>query len=625
MHIPTPAILAALLAAAAAVQGAPRPHILLIHTDDIGPGDISAYNPQGKIKTPAIDALAASGLRFTHAHTPAALCAPTRYAILSGNYPWRGRYPGGDWNWHTDTQFLPGQQTFGHFAQAGGYRTAFFGKANLGAVYEKSLPDGSPDFSSKLSEGPIQWGFDYSYIIPRGHMTFPYVYYENNTLVGDPKAIVTLKAGPQKAPGSVVTSDGPGHIDWDSTAVGRTLADKAVAFIDDTLAQHPGKPFLIHFNTDGAHGPHTAAPELFGRKLKGETITPQTDMIYETDILTGRLVAALKERGLYANTLIIYTSDNGGIPADKKEKFDHDAVNGLRGSKATIWEGGTRVPFIAHWGDDTEAGSVIKPARVTSQVIGTHDLAATFAELAGVKPPEGQARDSVSILPVLTGAQPEDKPVRDHLLVQSSPGRDTRNGPIPPELRARFKDRPRPLHAYIAWRVAQAIEKGTDGISHAVIKNGWKLIFGLDDQPEFLADLNTDPAEATNLLDKPENKARIDELTAIYRGIRKDWTPPPRPAKKAAIPPKPPRRPSATSPSPPPPPSKARNSKAPSSPKATAPSATPSISPAASPPSPTATANNSPPSSPTPPFPAASPSPPPSPPTNSPSASTAKP
>jgi arylsulfatase A-like enzyme len=503
-----------------------KPNILLIHTDDIGPGDISVYNPDGKIKTPEIDKLAATGLRFNHAHTPAALCAPTRYALLSGNYPWRGRYPAGDWSWHTDTQFLEGQQTFAHFVKKAGYKTAMFGKSNVGLIYEKMIDANTPDFSSKLKEGPIQWGFDYSYIISRGHMTFPYVYYENNVLVGDPKNVIQLKAGPQKVPGSVVTGDGPGYADWDSTDVGRTITEKATAFIDGVLAENKkaGKrqPFLIHFNTDGAHGPHTPADTLFGRKLKDETkMNGQTDMILETDVITGQLVKVLKERGLYANTLIIYTSDNGGIPGDKVEKFGHDAVNGLRGNKSTIWEGGTRVPFIVHWGDDTAEGSKIKPGTITNQVIGTHDLAATFAEIAGIAPGADQALDSVSILPILLGKQPEDKPLRDYLLVQSSPGSDTRPGGIPVELREQFKNRPKPQQAYKNFLVRNANNEGFDGIGHAVIKNNWKLILGLTDKPEFLANLSEDPKEATNLLDKPESKEIIEKYNSIYQDIRK--------------------------------------------------------------------------------------------------------
>lgn len=508
----------------------PRPNILLIHADDVGWGDFTSYNSASKINTPEIDRLAQTGIRFTNAHTPAALCAPTRYALLTGNYPWRGRYPAGDWNWHTDTQFLPGQKTFGHFLQQAGYRTAMFGKANLGLVYEKMIDDNTPDFSSKLAEGPVQWGFDYSYIIPRGHQSFPYAFYENNILVGDPAAITQLKAG--KVNGGQVNADGPGVPDWDSSQTGRILTEKVIAFIDNHLEQNKkdgnNKPFLIHFNTDGAHGPYTPPETLFGRKLAGETqMAAHTDMILEVDVIVGHLVKSLKERNVYANTVIIVTSDNGGIPAER-EKFGHDAVGGLRGNKSTIWEGGTRVPFIVHWGDDTINGSKIKPETVTDQVVGTHDLAATFAEIAGVEPGEDQALDSVSFLPVLLGKQSEDKPIRESLLVQSSPGRDTTEGRIPPELRERFQNRQRPLQAYQNFRAKSAQDEGFDGIGHAILKDRWKLFLGLTDKPEFLVNLKDDPKEANNLLEDSANKKRIEEYQTIYKSIResKRSTPP---------------------------------------------------------------------------------------------------
>jgi len=522
--------LALFILTAAFVQAADKPNILLIHADDIGWGDWTSYNPDSKVHTPEIDRLAKTGIKFNHAHTPAALCAPTRYALLTGNYPWRGRYPQGDWNWHTDTQFLPGQKTFGHFLQKAGYRTAMFGKANLGLVYEKMIDENTPDFSSKLKEGPIQWGFDYSYIIPRGHQSLPYVFYENNVLVGDASKIVALTAG--KLNGGQITDNGPGDPTWDSSQTGRILTEKVIAFIDNHLSQNKkdgtDKPFLVHFNTDGAHGPYTPPETLFGKELAGHTkITPKTDMVYEVDIIVGELVKVLKERNLYTNTVIIVTSDNGGIPTPVDREHGHDAVGGLRGSKSTIWEGGTRVPFIVHWGDDTAAGSKIKPGTVTNQVIGTHDLAATFAEIAGVEPGEDQALDSVSILPVLLGKQSEDKPIRESLLVQSSPGSDI-EFPVTGRVPEQFRNRPRPQNAYKNFLANQAKNEGFDGIAHVVLKDHWKLFFDLRDQPQFLVNLHSDPKEQTNLLENSDQQKRIEEHQAIYKSIResKRSTPP---------------------------------------------------------------------------------------------------
>ena len=129
-----------------AVQAAepPRPNVLLVLADDVGWGDPKCYNPDSRIPTPNIDRLAADGMRFTHAHTPAALCAPTRYAMLSGNYPWRGRNPGGTWGINVPSQFRPGQQAVGNMLQAAGYRTALFGKAGTGGYYAFTAGDKRP-------------------------------------------------------------------------------------------------------------------------------------------------------------------------------------------------------------------------------------------------------------------------------------------------------------------------------------------------------------------------------------------------------------------------------------------------------------------------------------------------
>ncbi|MDR0610284.1 MAG: sulfatase-like hydrolase/transferase [Planctomycetaceae bacterium] len=491
------------------------PNVLLILADDIGYGDFSCYNPQGHIRTLELDRLAATGIRFTNAHSPAALCSPTRYAILTGNYPWRGRNPDGTWTYVGPTQFLPGQKTIGHFLQQAGYRTAMFGKAGIGTTYERMISADVPDFNSKLSEGPIQWGFDYSYIIPRGHQIGPYVYYENNILVGEPSKITMLEQEDHWG-----RTKGFGIADWDSSAIGQTLTEKATAFIDKHLKQNriEGKerPFLIHFCSDGAHAPYTPPQTLFGHQLAGATgMSARTDMVLEIDILLRQFVKILKERNLYNNTVIIVTSDNGGLTLNDRKHFGHDAVGGLRGQKGSVWEGGHRVPLIIHWGDDTDAGSVIKPGTVTRQLVGLHDIVATLSEIAGIEPGEDQSLDSVSLLPVLLGKQDETIPIRDNLLIQSQYGYDTLPLGIPKE----FQDKP--FREYADFLTQKAHNEGFEGIGHAVITNRWKLILGLKDQPEFLVDLNEDLYERTNQISDTTQQQRINEYLSIYQTIRK--------------------------------------------------------------------------------------------------------
>jgi arylsulfatase A-like enzyme len=494
---------------------APRPNIIFIMADDVGWGDFQCYNPQGKIPSPAIDRLAREGMRFTDAHTPAALCAPTRYAVATGNYTWRGRQPGGTWGWNQQPQFLPGQKTVGHLLQEAGYRTALFGKLHFGGVFEQT-PAGKPDFSKPMKVGPVQWGFHDSHVLLGGHQAPPYCFFHNNRIDGDPAAVVPLKAGPLN--GGAITAAGPGLPDWDSRKVGQTLVEQAIAFIDRTKDQ----PFYIHFSTDGAHSPYTPPDDILGTPVKGASkITPKADMVHEVDVVTGKIVAALEQRGLLEKTLIIVTSDNGGIPNPQDREAGHDAVGGLRGSKSLIWEGGHRVPFIAFWKGKIPAGNVRK------QVIGTHDIVPTFVELAGGKPDPGQMLDSVSLAPVLLGSRGDDQPVREALLIQSSPGRDALTEAKPATKPARKGQRLKPNEqqaaANRAWNEAakKGAGSGSHGMAHALRQGPWKLVFDIaNDKPAALYQLDDDLSEKHNLIADPAHAGRVQRMEKLYREIR---------------------------------------------------------------------------------------------------------
>lgn len=453
---------------------APKPNVLVVLTDDIGWGDPQCYNPQGKIPTPNIDQLAAGGMRFTHAHTPAALCSPTRYSMLTGNFPWRGRAPGGAWGYNVPSQIMPGQKTVAQLLKTAGYRTAMFGKAGIGGFWGM-VPDQKPD----RTPAPVEWGFDYSFLIPRGHQSSPHAFFENG---------VTISA--------LKKDNAPG---WDASKIGATLLEKACGFLDDHQANHKDAPFYMHFCTDGAHGPYVPAETLNGQPLKGSTkMTDHTDMIHETDILLGALVDALEQRGLRENTLVIYTSDNGGLPFERA--LGHDSVAGLRGNKSTIFEGGQRVPYIANWPGRIPAGTV------RNQPIGTHDSVATALALAGMEIPAGQAIDSVSLVPVLSGKQDDANPVRKVLFTQSSPGRgvDVDNGyragkPVP-------KDK------------SKARGKGKKALAFAVYQGDWKLVISALGEPASLYDLSHDLGEEHNLLER--NPERVASMAKIYRELR---------------------------------------------------------------------------------------------------------
>ncbi len=522
MHVR--ATVAGLVMGAAAAMAAPeRPNIVFVMADDVGWGDFQCYNAKSRIPSPAIDRLARDGMRFTDAHTAAALCAPTRYTVATGNYTWRGRMPGGTWGWNQTPQFLPGQKTVGHLLQEAGYRTALFGKLHYGGEFE-TKDGGAVDFTKPMKTGPIQWGFDYSYVLLGGHQAPPFMFFENNRVAGDAAKVTQLAPGPLN--GGVVPVAGPGLPDWDSRAVGAALVDKVIGFIDSSK----GKPFYVHLSTDGAHGPYTPPETLHGTAVKDVTkMTPHTDMVHEVDVVVGKLVEALEKRGLLESTLIVVTSDNGGIPSDRKE-HGHDAVGGLRGSKSYIWEGGHRVPFVAYWKGHTPAGAVSK------QLVGTLDIVPTFVELAGGKPAAGQMLDSVSLVPVLLGTRGDDKPVRETLLIQSSPGRDalTENDPdgTKPEglkkgagKKGKAKGGAGEAQAAKSREWNQAAKKGekngSDGMAHALREGPWKLVLDIaNDKPAALFNLDDDLAEQRNLLAEPAHTDRVARMDKLYREIR---------------------------------------------------------------------------------------------------------
>jgi arylsulfatase A-like enzyme len=497
-------------------EAASRPNILFIMADDVGWGDFQCYNPQGKIPTPNIDGLAREGMRFTDAHTAAALCAPTRYSVATGNYTWRGRAAGGTWGWNQTPQFLPGQKTVGHLLQGTGYRTALFGKLHFGGEFEKGT-NGNPDFTKPMRTGPIQWGFDYSCVLLGGHQAPPYMYFENNRVAGDPEKVTQLPAGPLN--GGSVPVPGPGLPDWDSRNVGQTLVEKTIAFID----REKGRPFYVHLSTDGAHSPYTPPDSLLGTLVKGASkMTPKTDMVLEVDVVVGKLVQALDQRGLRENTLIIVTSDNGGIPTPRDRELGHDAVGGLRGSKSQIWEGGHRVPFVANWKGMIPAGTV------RNQLIGTLDIVPTFVELAGGRMNPDQMLDGVSLAPVLLGKRGDDQPVRQTLLIQSSPGRDALMEREPQLPKAQTGARPRTNQERQnaqnrAWNeiAKKGVKSGSDGMAHALREGPWKLVFNIEhDQPVALYNLAADLGEQQNLFAEPAQKERVKRMESMYREIR---------------------------------------------------------------------------------------------------------
>ena len=358
------------------------PNIVLIFADDLGYGDLGCYGAT-KVKTPNIDRLAEQGRMFTDAHSASAVCTPSRYALLTGEYPVRKNlYP--PVFLRTGLVINTKQQTIGTVMKDAGYATACIGKWHLG--FGKSRPD----WNGELKPGPLELGFDYYFGVPVVNSHPPFVYVENHSVVGlvpeDP-FVFNKKARTRKFPEKMGLTQIGGadasHALYDDEQVGTTLAGKAVNWIK----KQKGKPFFLYLATTNIHHPFTPHPRFKGTSECGR----YGDFIHELDWIVGEIMKALDEHSAADNSLLIFTSDNGGMlnQGGQDAWSAGHALNGeLLGFKFDAWEGGHRVPFIARWPGKIPAGSK------SDQLICNVDMIATFATLTGNKLQEGQGQES---------------------------------------------------------------------------------------------------------------------------------------------------------------------------------------------------------------------------------------
>jgi arylsulfatase A-like enzyme len=407
-----------------------KPNIVLIYTDDLGFGDVSS-NGTSAIPTPNIDRLAKNGVRFTNAHATSATCTPSRFSLLTGKYAWRKEGTGiapGD-----ATLLIPvATTTLPGMLQKGGYNTAVIGKWHLGLGDEKG-----PDWNGKISPGPIEIGFNYSFLIPATGDRVPCVFVENHHVVNldknDPiKVSYTGPVDPNAPTGKnnpelLIMQPSHGHdmtivngisrigymsggaaALWKDEDFANVLLQKAETYI----SQQKTKPFFLYFSTHDIHVPRIAHERFVGKSGMG----PRGDVLLQLDWTVGQMEGILKKNGLLENTLIIFTSDNGqviddGYKDDAVEKLGNHKPGGIyRGGKYSAFEAGTKVPFIVSW------KGKIKPGKVNDALFSQVDLYASLANLAGVKIEEGQAPDSKNYLPVLLNQT--NKP-REYLVEQS--------------------------------------------------------------------------------------------------------------------------------------------------------------------------------------------------------------
>ena len=394
-------------------EGRSLPNLVVIFADDVGYGDLSSYGAT-HVDTANIDRLAAQGRRFTDAHSASAVCTPSRYALLTGRYPVRH---GDLWRpifLKAPLAVNPDRTTVADVAKEAGYATACIGKWHLG------FGDKEPaDWNAPLKPGPLELGFDYYFGVPVVNSHPPFVFVENHQVVGwdaaDPFVYdeeAETRVFDEKMGIDQIGGAKSAHARYDDEQVGATLAAKATEWIRDRAQED--RPFFLYFATTNIHHPFTPAPRFRGSSQAGR----YGDFIHELDWIVGEVMQALDEAGVSDDTLLIFTSDNGGMlnrGGQEAWTAGHRLNGDLLGFKFDAWEGGHRVPFIARWPGKIEAGSE------SDALVSNVDLLATVAALTGRELMQEEAEDSVDLLPVLTG--PPETEVRDHLLI--APFRET--------------------------------------------------------------------------------------------------------------------------------------------------------------------------------------------------------
>lgn len=382
------------LCAQAFAATADKPNILYILCDDLGYGDVKCLgNERSKIMTPHLDRLAAGGMIFTEAHSSSSVCTPTRYGIMTGRYNWRTRLQSGVLLGYGSPLIDKDRLTVPALLKSHGYATACMGKWHLGMEIDQKNPN------ALIGEGPTTRGFDSYFGISASLDMPPYAFIENNRFTEAPTATKKFGRAGAAAPG------------FEAVDVLPTLTRKAVEFIGQRAKAD--KPFFLYLPLPSPHTPIVPTKEWQGKS----GLNAYGDYVMETDSSVGQIMEALDKAGIAENSLIIFTSDNGCSPEAKfgeLESKGHFPSELRRGTKADIWDGGHRVPFIARWPGRVKAGSR------TDQITCLTDLMATCAEIVGVKLPDSAGEDSVSILPVLLGTA--KAPVREAVVHHSIRG-----------------------------------------------------------------------------------------------------------------------------------------------------------------------------------------------------------
>ena len=477
-----------------------QPNILIILADDLGYGDVGCYNDQAKAPTPNIDRLAREGMRFTDAHSPATVCTPTRYSLMTGQMAFRVPRGGSVFTGVGGPSLIaPGRLTLPTMLRAKGYTTAAVGKWHVGFTFfdkeGKAISGGGldalerVDYSRRIEGGPLDHGFDKFF----GTACCPttdwlYAFIEGDRVPVPPTGKIDKSLLPKHPyandcrPGLIATNFPMEEVDL-------VFLKESQQFLEEHVRKTPGKPFFLYHAAQAVHLPSFPAKQFHGKTKAG----PHGDFIFELDWIVGELMATLRKLGVADNTLVIFTSDNGPETTSvihMRADHQHDGARPWRGVKRDQWEGGHRVPFLVRWPGQ------VKPGTTSAQLTSLTDVMATVAAIIGSELPKDAAEDSFNMLPAFLGK--DSGPIRPYLLQQAFGARllSIRRGP---------------------WKYLDHRGSGGNGYDKGELK-----LFALPDAaptaPGQLYHLDTDPGETNNLYFKQPDV--VKELKALLEASK---------------------------------------------------------------------------------------------------------
>lgn len=501
-----------------------RPNIVLVFADDLGIGDVSAFNEDAKFQTKNIDYLAKRGIRFTDSHATSALCTPSRYGLLTGRYNWRSRLKSGVLPGDSQSLIEKDRKTIAQLLKEYGYNTAAIGKWHLGLEWQLTKDEaeihnffsleeeekiakresadvlrgrdgqfgnqtGNPhvtgldiDYSKPITFGPNQLGFDYFYGTPASHDQGPYVVIENDRVIDEPVMMygndnIDRFSEADRAKQKMMEY-GAATPTFSAYELPEQMQNKAMEKLDEFI--DAPEPFFLYYPSHLVHGPILPHERFRGKSGVGD----YGDYVLQLDDYVGEMITKLEKEGEFDNTLFVFTSDNGvsavaGLE-DLREQ-GHDSSAGFRGHKFHIWEGGHREPTIVSYPD------MIEGDQVSNHMISHSDLYQTVADLLGAEVSDDEAEDSISNLSLWQG---KEEPVREDIIHSAS------NGGF--SIRRDF------------WKLIMVEDGGVDR-GYDRDKESFEQLF----RPTELYDLRDDISETNNVID--QHPEVVEELSQALK------------------------------------------------------------------------------------------------------------